>query len=64
MDVRYRISAAIESGSAPLSPLSDSKTLRSESDIFATSARGSCGVDPGPVLLKILVTLSVSSTGD
>ena len=37
--------------------------LRSESDIFATSARGVCGVDPGPVPLRI-VTFSASSRGD
>ena len=49
------------SASPPLLP--DSKTLRSESDNFATSARGSCGVDPGPVQLRI-VTLSVSLMGD
>ena len=65
MDVRYRISGCFVSDSAlespPLSP--DSKALRSESDIFATSARGSCGVDPGPVLLRI-VTLSASPMGD
>ena len=63
MDVRYRISG---SGSTALlsSPLpSDSKTLRSESDIFATRARGSCGVDPGPERLRI-VTLSASSMGN
>ena len=45
----------------PLPP--DSKALRSESDIFATRARGSCGVEPGPVRLKI-ATLSTSSMGD
>ena len=66
MDVRYRISRDVVSSSAalaspPLSP--DSKSLRSESDIFATSARGSCGVDPGPVPLRI-VTLSASPMGD
>ena len=63
MDVRYWI---IVSGSASLaSPplLLDSKALRSEFDNFATSARGSCGVDPGPVPLRI-VTFSVSSKGD
>jgi hypothetical protein len=31
----------------PLPP--DSKALRSESEMLATKARGSCGVDPGPV---------------
>ena len=66
MDVQYRISEGIVSESTalvspPLSP--DSKALRSEFEIFATRARGSCGVDPGPVRLKI-VTLSVSSMGD
>ena len=39
------------------------RALRSESDIFATSARGSCGVDPGPVPLRI-ITFSASSMGD
>ena len=64
MDVQYRIFGAVVSSSAsvalaspPLPP--DSKSLRSESDIFATSARGSSGVDPTSV-----VTLSVSSMGD
>ena len=55
-----------DSGSAALaSPplLPDSNSLFSESDNFATSAKGSCGVDPGPVPLRIL-TLSVSSMGD
>jgi hypothetical protein len=66
MDVRYRISGvAVSSGSAalaspPLPP--DSKALRSESNIFATRARGSCGVDPMPVRLRI-VTLSASPMG-
>ena len=63
MDVRYWI---VVSGSAALasSPLpSDSKVLRSESDIFATSAKGSCGVDPGPVPLR-KITVSASPMGD
>ena len=63
MDVRYRISAVVLSGSAALLP-PDSKALRSESDICATSARGFCGVDPGLVPLRILVTFSASFTGD
>ena len=66
MDIRYWISGDGVSGSAALAspPLpSDSKTLRSESDIFVTNARGSCGLDPGPVPLRI-ITLSVSSMGD
>ena len=58
MDVRY-CPVALES---PLLP-SDSKAFRSESDIFATSARGSRGVDPGPVPLG-KITLSASSMGD
>jgi len=46
------------------SPLpSDSKARRSESDIFVTRARGSCGVDPGPVPLRI-ITLSALPMGD
>ena len=63
MDVRYRVSG---SGSAALasSPLpSDSMVLRSESDIFATRARGSCDVDPGPERLRT-VTLSALSMGN
>ena len=49
---------------SPLAPLPlDSKALGSKSVIFATSARGSCGVDLGPVPLRI-VTFSVSSMGD
>ena len=68
MNIRYRISASggVVSGSAALPsppPRPDSKALRSESDIFATMARGSCGVDPGPVGLRIL-TLPSSPTGD
>ena len=68
MDVRYRISGVAVSladsaalAGPPLPP--DSKAVRSESDIFATRARGSCGLDPGPVRSKI-VTLSASSMGD
>jgi hypothetical protein len=66
MDVRYRIPGDVVSGSAalaspPIPP--DSKELRSESDIFAASTRGSRGVDSGPVRLRI-VTLSASSMGD
>ena len=58
MDVRYRISGAVVSDSAalaspPLPP--DSKALRSECDIFATMARGSCSVDPGPIRLLVSV---------
>ena len=66
MNARYRISGGVFSGSAALaSPLlpSDSKALRSESDIFATRARGCCGVDPRPIQLRIL-NLSVSRMGD
>jgi hypothetical protein len=37
--------------------------LTRKSDIFATRARGSCGVDPGPVRLRIVI-LSSSATGD
>ena len=70
VDVRYRISVGVVSGSAalaspPLPP--DSRALRSNlksaSDIFATRARGSCGVDPGPVRLRI-ATLPVWFMGD
>ena len=68
MDVRYRISGVVVSltGSAalagpPLSP--DSKALRSESDISATRAKGLCGVDPGPVRLRMVI-LSASRMGD
>jgi hypothetical protein len=56
----------VVSGSVALAtpPLpSDSKALLSESDIFATSASGSSGVDPGPVSLRI-VNLSRSLMGD
>ena len=69
MDVQYRISGGVVwfvSDSAALaSPFlpPDSKALRSESDIFATRAKGSCGMDPGPVRWKI-VTLSASPMGD
>jgi hypothetical protein len=44
-----------------LSP--DSKTLRSESESFATRARGSCGMEPGPVWLR-METFPKSSIGD
>ena len=67
MDVPYRIPGGVVSGSAafasPTLP-SDSKVFRSGSDIFVTSARGSCGVDPGPVPLRIVIIFSVSSMGD
>ena len=67
MDVPYRIPGGVVSGSAafackPLLP--DSKSLLSESDSFATSARGSCGVDPGPVPLRIVGSFSASSMAD
>ena len=66
MDVRYRIPGGVVPGSAALATaalLPDSKSLLSESDIFATSARGSCGVDPGPVPLRN-ISLSASFMGD
>ena len=68
IDVRYRIPGAIVSGSAALALVSppfpsDSKVIRSESDIVATRARGSCGVDPGPVPLRIVI-FSASPMGD
>ena len=69
MDVQYRISGSVVSCSAELAspplPSDSSKALRSESDIFkfTTSARGSCGVDPRPVPLRIVI-LSASSMGD
>jgi hypothetical protein len=63
MDIPYRgvmsVSAALASPSLP----SDSKTLRSEPDTFATRARGSCGVDPGPIPLRIVI-LSALSMGN
>ena len=62
MDVPYRIVSASAALVSPLrSPVS--KSLRSASDIFATSARGSSGVEPGPVPFRT-VTLSASSMGD
>ena len=69
MNIQYWISADVVSGSAPLasspeSPLPpDSKAVRSESDIFATSAKGSCDVDPGPVRSRI-ITSPASPMGD
>ena len=66
MDVRYRVSGGVVSDSAGLASIplrSDSKALRSESDIIATRAKGSCGVDPRPVRLRI-ITLPASSIGD
>ena len=55
------MSGVVVSDSAALSspPLpSDSKALPG---IFATKARGSCGMDPGPLAI---VTLSASPIGD
>jgi hypothetical protein len=66
MDVRCRISDGVVSSSSALAnPVlpSDSKALRSESDIFETRARGSCGVDLRPVRLSIS-TLSALPMGD
>ena len=63
MDARYLISGDVILASASPSLPPDSKTLRSESDIFATSARASCGVEPGLVRLRI-ATLSASPMGD
>ena len=67
MDIRYRISGGLILGSAPTPlvalPL-DSKAVLSESEILTTQARGSCGVDPGPVRLRILVTLSALPIGN
>ena len=67
MDPPYRIFEGVALGSAefasPTLP-SDSKMLRSESDIFATSASGSGGVDLGPVPLRIVAIFSSSSMDD
>ena len=57
MDVRYWIPGDFAALASPLP--SDSKALRSESDIFATSARGSCAVAPGR-----RVAFSASLMGD
>ena len=66
MNLPYRISGSVMLDSAAFaSPplLSDSKALLSESDIFATSARGSCDVDPGPVPSRMVI-LSALPIGD
>ena len=63
MDVQYRISVSGSAALASPPPPPDSKALRSESDIFATSAKGPCGVEPGPVRLR-MGTLSSSTMGD
>ena len=58
MDIPYPISGGVVSGSAVLaSPplLPDPKSLVSGSDIFATSARGSCGEDPVPIRLRMVL---------
>ena len=58
MDVRYRIPGGVVTDSAVLAspfPLPDSKLLLSDSDIFVTSARDSCAVDPGPTPLRIVI---------
>ncbi len=57
MDVQYLITGGIVS---PTTVPPDSKSLRSESEILARKARGSCGVDPGPVR----VTLSMLPMGE
>ena len=61
MDVRYRISVSGSTAllSPPITP--DSKAVRLESDILATKAKGSCGVDPGQLRP---VTLSALPKGD
>ena len=65
MDVQYRIpGGGVVSGSVALALPSDAKALRSDSDIFATSASGSCRVDSGAVPLRIVVNFSASSMGD
>ena len=65
MDVPYRIPGGVVPGSAALeSPplLPDSKSLLSKSDIFARSAIGSCGVDPGPAPLRLIETLPLTTS--
>ena len=62
MDVRYWIVVSGSAAFASLPLLLDSKALCLEFDNFATSARGSCGVDPGPVPLRI-ITFSASFMG-
>ena len=64
MDVPYRIPVLVVSGSAALASPTLPSELRSGSDIFATSASGSCGVDPGPVPSIIAVIFSASTIGD
>ena len=68
MNTPYLTSEDVVSGSAELaSPLlpSETKALLSESDIIATSTRGSCGVNPGPVpVLLRIISFFVSSIGD
>ena len=72
MDVRYRISesvvvtgtrtAALSSPPLRALPL-DFKLFKIQ--VSATKARGSCGVDPGPLAIRLrAVILSVSSMGD
>ena len=58
MDLPYRTSS-----DSVLAAIASPPLLRSESDIVATNARGSSGVDPGSVRLWI-VTLTASSKGD
>ena len=62
MDIPYLPGDVVSGSVAFASPtLLDSNSLLSESGIFATSARGYSGVDPGPAPL---VSLSVLSIGD
>ena len=66
MDIPYLPGDVVSGSVAFASPtlLPDSNSLLSDSDIFATSASGSCGVDPGPVPLRIVVIFSTSSMGN
>ena len=53
------VSVVLDSAIASPSLFPDSKALRSESDIFATGDRGSCGVDPSKIENRNLVRVSV-----
>ena len=66
IDIWYCISGSVVSGSAdsqvnPLPP--NSKVLRLETNICATMARASCGMDSRPVQLRIVI-LSASAMGE
>ena len=68
MDVRYRISESgvvSDTGTAALSTPPLPLDFKELPNMSTTKARGSCGLDPGPLATRLrAVTLSSSSMGD